>query len=105
MPADSETSLALDIMNDEFDYDQTSSYEMMLTDVPEEEKFKIKEDIEKVEGISSVDYAEGDKYNRGEFTRYIINVDVKSEFSSSIVLNFSCSASYDGGIVTFFISL
>ena len=79
MPADSETSLALDIMNDEFDYDQTSSYEMMLTDVPEEEKFKIKEDIEKVEGISSVDYAEGDKYNRGEFTRYIINVDAPAD--------------------------
>ena len=38
MPAGSETSLGLGIMNDEFNYDSTSSYEMMLTDVPEEEQ-------------------------------------------------------------------
>ena len=79
MPVDSETSMALDIMNDEFDYDQTSSYEMMLTDVPEEEKWKIKEDIEAVEGVSSVDYAEGDKYNRDNYTRYIINIDAPAD--------------------------
>ena len=41
MPAGSETSLGLGIMNDEFNYDSTSSYEMMLTDVPEDEKIKI----------------------------------------------------------------
>ena len=79
MPADSETSMALDIMNDEFDYDQTSSYEMMLTDVPEDEKWKIKEDIESVEGVSSVDYAEGNKYNRDNYTRYIINIDAPAD--------------------------
>lgn len=79
MPVDSETSMALDIMNDEFDYDQTSSYEMMLTDVPDDEKWNIKSDIESVEGVSSVDYADGDKYNRGEYTRYIINVDAPAD--------------------------
>lgn len=79
MPADSETSMALDIMNREFDYDQTSSYEMMLTDVPEDEKFKIKEDVEAVEGVGSVEYDEGDKYNRSEYTRYIINVDAPAD--------------------------
>ena len=79
MPADSETSMALDIMNDEFDYDQTSSYEMMLTNVPEEEKFKIKDFIASVEGVSSVDYDQSDKYNRGNYTRYTINVDAPAD--------------------------
>lgn len=79
MPVDSETSMALDIMNDEFDYDQTSSYEMMLTNVPEDEKWHIKEDIESVKGVSSVDYADGDKYNHGEYTRYIINIDAPAD--------------------------
>ena len=79
MPADSETSMALDIMNDEFDYDQTSSYEMMLTNVPEEEKFKIKDFIASVEGVSSVDYDQSDKYNRGNYTRYTINVDASAD--------------------------
>ena len=69
MPVDSETSMALNIMNDEFDYDQTSSYEMMLTNVPEEEKTNIKDFIASVEGVSSVEYEAGDKYNRGEYTR------------------------------------
>lgn len=79
MPVDSETSMALDIMNDEFDYDQSSSYEMMLTNVPDEEKFNIKDYIASVEGVSSVEYEAGDKYNRGEYTRYIINVDAPAD--------------------------
>ena len=79
MPVDSETSMALNIMNDEFDYDQTSSYEMMLTNVPEEEKTNIKDFIASVEGVSSVEYEAGDKYNRGEYTRYVINVDAPAD--------------------------
>ena len=53
MPADSETSLGLNIMNDEFDYDKSSSYEMMLTDVPQDKKMSIKSDIEAIEGVES----------------------------------------------------
>ena len=79
MPADSETSLGLDIMNDEFDYDKTSSYEMMLTDVPASAKTSIKEDIESVDGVGSVDYDESDEYNRDQYTRYKINIDVPAD--------------------------
>lgn len=75
MPADSETSRGLAIMNDEFDYSATSSYEMMLTDVPAEEKQAIKEYIESVEGIKSVDYDESDEYNRDQYTRYKITIN------------------------------
>lgn len=79
MPASSETSLGLGIMNDEFNYDSTSSYEMMLTDVPEDEKTKIKEDIESIEGVGSVDYDSSDTYNRNQYTRYKINIDAPAD--------------------------
>ena len=79
MPADSETSLGLGIMNDEFHYSDTSSYEMMLTDVPADEKMKIKEYIENVDGVDSVDYDESDNYNRDQYTRYKINLGVPAD--------------------------
>ena len=79
MPADSETSRGLTIMDNEFDYSATSSYEMMLTDVPADEKMAIKEHIESIEGVDSVEYDESDKYNRDEYTRYIINVGAPAD--------------------------
>lgn len=79
MPADSETTLGLNIMNDEFSYDSTSSYEMMLTDVPANEKAQIKEHIESIEGVKSVDYDDSDTYNRDKYTRYIINVNAPAD--------------------------
>ena len=79
MPAESETSIGLGIMNDEFNYDSTSSYEMMLTDVPEDEKIKIKEEIESIEGVGSVDYDSSDTYNRDQYTRYKISIDAPAD--------------------------
>ncbi len=79
MPADSETTLGLNIMNDEFDYDSTSAYEMMLTNVPDAEKMQIKEHIESIEGVKSVDYDASDTYNRDNYTRYKINVDAPAD--------------------------
>ena len=79
MPADSETTLGLNIMNDEFNYDSTSSYEMMLTDVPENEKIEIKNQIETIEGVKSVDYDSSDNYNRDNYTRFVINVDAPAD--------------------------
>ena len=79
MPADSETALGLDIMNDEFNYSDTSSYEMMLTDVPTDKKMEIKKDIESIDGVGSVDYDESDTYNRDQYTRYVINIDAPAD--------------------------
>ena len=79
MPSDSETTLGLNIMNDEFSYDSTSAYEMMLTDVPDDEKMKIKRNIESIEGVASVDYDESDTYNRDQYTRYKITVDAPAD--------------------------
>jgi len=79
MPADSETSRGLAIMNEEFNYSDTSSYEMMLTDVPDEEKLAIKNHIESIDGVSYVDYDESDNYNRDQYTRYVINIDAPAD--------------------------
>lgn len=79
MPADSETALGLDIMNDEFDYSSTSNYEMMLTDVPEDQKMAIKEHIESIDGVDSVDYDSSDNYNRDRYTRYKIYVGAAAD--------------------------
>ena len=79
MPADSETAKGLEIMNDEFNYSDTSSYEMMLTDVPDEEKLEIKKRIENIDGVSYVDYDESDNYNRGQYTLYKININAAAD--------------------------
>lgn len=79
MPADSETAKGLEIMNDEFNYSDTSSYEMMLTDVPDEKKLEIKKDIESIDGVSYVDYDESDNYNRDQYTLYKININAAAD--------------------------
>ena len=79
MPADSETSHGLEIMDNEFNYSSTSSYEIMLTDVPQDEKQKIKSHIESITGVKSVDYDETDSYNRDPYTRYAITVDAPAD--------------------------
>lgn len=79
MPTDSETSLGLAIMDEEFDYSSTSSYEMMITDVPEEQKLPIKEHLESIEGVKSVDYDASDQYNRDQYTLYKITVDAPAD--------------------------
>ncbi|MBR3377745.1 MMPL family transporter [Candidatus Saccharibacteria bacterium] len=79
MPADSETSKGLEIMNDEFNYSDTSNYEMMLTGVPDEKKLEIKKEIESVDGVSYVDYDESENYNRDQYTLYKINIDAPAD--------------------------
>ena len=79
MPADSETALGLEIMNDEFDYDKTSSYKMMLKDVPDSEKASIKADIESVEGVDIVDWEDTEEYNRDGYTLYHIHIGAPAD--------------------------
>ena len=79
MPENSETSQGMAIMNDEFDYSATSSYEMMLKDVPASEKWTIKSNIESISNVSSVDYDDSDTYNRDPYTRYKINISVPAD--------------------------
>ena len=51
----------------------------MLTDVPEDQKMAIKEHIESIDGVDSVDYDSSDNYNRDRYTRYKIYVDAAAD--------------------------
>lgn len=76
LPADSETRIGMDIMDEEFEEEETSSLNVMFKDLSEEEKNNICDSLKKIEGVSSVDYEKNNKdYNKDGYTLYILNVD------------------------------
>ena len=62
-------------MNDEFPELDTSALNVMFKDLSTEDKNKIKDELENIEGVSSVTYDDSDKYNKDEYTLYEITVD------------------------------
>ena len=75
LPSTSETRIGMDIMNDEFPELDTSALNIMFKDLSTEDKNKIKDELENIEGVSSVTYDDSDKYNKDEYTLYEITVD------------------------------
>ena len=75
LPSTSETRIGMDIMNDEFPELDTSALNVMFKDLSTEDKNKIKDELENIEGVSSVAYDDSDKYNKDEYTLYEITVD------------------------------
>ncbi len=75
LPSTSETRIGMDIMNDEFPELDTSALNVMFKDLSSEDKNKIKDELETLEGVSSVTYDDSDKYNKDEYTLYEITVD------------------------------
>lgn len=86
LPSTSETRIGMDIMENSIDAEETSSLNVMLKGLTDEEKQETKEYLEKIEGISSVDYDETEEYNKEDYTLYIINVeaDEESELASKV---------------------
>ena len=86
LPDDSETRIGMNIMEDEFSSNPSSSYNLMFKGLNDSEKKKIYEELTKIKNVSSVDYDESDNYNKGEYTYYVINVDSEadSEVSSQV---------------------
>ncbi len=82
MPADSETTLGLNIMKDEFDYGSTSSWKMMIEDLPHEKHAEIKSYLEGVENIKSVAHEDNDEYvreyNGHQYALYDITLNAPS---------------------------
>ena len=64
MPESSETSQGLKIMEDEFDYGSTSTWQMMFENLDYSEKKNLREYIESVENVKSVTHDETEAYNR-----------------------------------------
>ena len=75
LPSTSETRIGMDIMNDEFPELDTSALNVMFKNLSPEDKNKIKDELENIEGVSSVTYDDSDKYNKDEYTLYEITVD------------------------------
>ena len=75
LPSTSETRIGMDIMNDEFPELDTSALNVMFKNLSTEDKNKIKDELENIEGVSSVTYDDSDKYNKDEYTLYEITVD------------------------------
>lgn len=75
LPSTSETRIGMDIMKDEFPELDTSALNVMFKDLSTEDKNKIKDELENIEGVSSVAYDDSDKYNKDGYTLYEITVD------------------------------
>lgn len=76
MPQDSETRLGLDIMNKEFEEDNTSVLNIMFKNLTDDEKVEIQKKLSDIPGVSSIEYEkDSEEYNKDENTLYILNVD------------------------------
>ena len=76
----SETKTGLDIMEEEFADSDTSSLSVMFANLTEEEKTKIKEELEEIEYVESVSYEQdSEDYNKDEYTLYSLTVDYPSD--------------------------
>ena len=84
MPANSETSVGLNIMKDEFDYGSTSSWQMMFEDLSEDERTEAKTYIENMDHIKSVAHddlsdAYMREYNGHNYSLYDITLDASAD--------------------------
>ena len=65
LPNSSETRIGMDIMEEEFNDDESSSLLLMFANLEDDEKTKIKEDLQNIEYVDSVDYElENEDYNK-----------------------------------------
>lgn len=74
----------MDIMDEEFSNEDssisgTSYLRIMFKGLSEDKKMDIMSELEKIEGVSNVEYdSESDMYNEGEYTLYVVNVSGES---------------------------
>ena len=81
LPKDSETKIGKDIMDSEFAKQDTSTLNVMFKGLSD--KKEILEKLEKVEGVSSVKYEDNDKYNKDDYTLYILEVSDYADSKTS----------------------
>jgi predicted RND superfamily exporter protein len=71
---DSNMAKGLSIMNDEFETTLVNdSFQIMFTDLSEDEKEQIYVELTKYEGVESVDYDKTDAHNSKAHTMYVVN--------------------------------
>ncbi len=83
MPADSETTLGLNIMNDEFDYSSTSSWQMMFKDLDNSQVVQVRAFIEGIEHVSAVVHEDNDDFERDQdghhYSLFTVKLDVPAD--------------------------
>ncbi len=79
LPDTSETRKGMDIMEKEFSGTETSTLNLMFESLPENKKLDIKANLEKIDGVESVDYDDTENYNKDKYTLYVITVDDESD--------------------------
>lgn len=80
LPSDSETRIGMNIMDDEFVKETTSSFNIMFEGLTTDEKENIYQELSKIKNVSSVEYdKESADYNKDDYTLYIVNVAAKDD--------------------------
>ncbi len=79
LPDTSETRIGMDIMEKEFSETETSTLNLMFENLSDTEKLNVRNDLESIDGVESVDYDSSEKYNKQNYTLYVITVDDKSD--------------------------
>ena len=73
LPESSETKQGKDIMEEDFPKQDSSTLNVMFKNL--DDKSKMLMNLSSIDGVSSVDYDDSDKYNKDEYTLYVLNVD------------------------------
>ena len=79
LPKTSETRKGMDIMEEEFKDYPSSSLNIMFQGLKEEEKTDIYNYLEKIKGVSEVDYDDSSEYNKDDYTLYVLSLDCKKD--------------------------
>ena len=79
LPSTSETRIGMDIMEEEFDEEESSSFYLMFKGLSSDEKDTIYQELQKEDEVSNVEYNKTNKYNKEDYTLYVINVNAKED--------------------------
>ncbi len=80
LPTHSETKIGKDIMEKEFEEQDSSILNVMFEGLSKKEKKKTLKQLEKIKGVASVSYQNTKEYNKGKYTLYVLNV---SDYATS----------------------
>lgn len=80
LPDTSTVRTGMDIMEEEFSSNNSSSFNLMFKGLNLEEKEKIYQDLTKIKNVSSVLYEkDNSSYNKDDYTLYVININAKDD--------------------------
>lgn len=79
LPSDSETRIGMDIMDEEFSENTSSTLNLMFKGLSTKEKEEIFDELKKLDGVDEVLYDNTSDYNKDDYTLYVINTNVAAK--------------------------